>query len=562
MLPRVCVWKRVARSLSSRGAPAWALIPLLFWAFALRARWLSLDLVGLATHVVPDDAFYYFQIARRLTAGQGVTFDGVAPATGLHYTWLALIAPLFHGAPPGAAAPVVSALVLATALFAVAAWALFVIVRRLSGDATLAWAAAAALSVQPWLVRESMNGLETSLALAALLGAVLSLIHYVEAPSGARAWLVSGALVLCFFARSDSLVVLAPATAALLVARRTRAFALRIAAVVTLFVGAATASNWVRTGALLQSSASAVPRLFHSNWARLHPDATPGELRRRSLRFFMNAVDMLVERMGATAVVGALGAAALVVAVCVLQRRRSGPARAARSPSRPDDDAARVTLLVLLGLVIGMGLLVFVHGYVRWLPRPWYFVAAAPIALLVGSGAVLAARLLLPPSRAKLAVRLVTVSFVAIACSDLALQRRDVSARTYPWQEELLLAGQALEREVPPDAAVGAFNSGILGYLSARTVVNLDGIVNEDAARALGEARLLEYMARRDVRFVADYPAMWDAPEFLHATLHLWGPSPAPPRELRTFDVPGVGWPNDEAAVVLGEVVQELGPSP
>jgi len=30
--------------------------------------------------VVPDDAFYYLQIARHLAAGHGSTFDGIHPA--------------------------------------------------------------------------------------------------------------------------------------------------------------------------------------------------------------------------------------------------------------------------------------------------------------------------------------------------------------------------------------------------------------------------------------------------------------------------------------------------
>jgi len=41
---------------------------------------------------VPDDALFYLVIARRLLAGEGFTFDGVAPTTGFHPAWLALVA--------------------------------------------------------------------------------------------------------------------------------------------------------------------------------------------------------------------------------------------------------------------------------------------------------------------------------------------------------------------------------------------------------------------------------------------------------------------------------------
>ncbi|MDP2313194.1 MAG: hypothetical protein Q8P41_09840 [Pseudomonadota bacterium] len=41
---------------------------------------------------VPDDALFYLVVARRLAAGEGFTFDGVAPTTGFHPLWAWLVA--------------------------------------------------------------------------------------------------------------------------------------------------------------------------------------------------------------------------------------------------------------------------------------------------------------------------------------------------------------------------------------------------------------------------------------------------------------------------------------
>ncbi len=71
-------------------------------AAALRAILLVLPAVALTVHAatvpvarivgrVPDDALFYLVIARRLLAGEGFTFDGVAPTTGFHPAWLALV---------------------------------------------------------------------------------------------------------------------------------------------------------------------------------------------------------------------------------------------------------------------------------------------------------------------------------------------------------------------------------------------------------------------------------------------------------------------------------------
>ncbi|MBN2500684.1 MAG: glycosyltransferase family 39 protein [Anaerolineales bacterium] len=42
-----------------------------------------------------DDAFYYFQAARNIAAGNGVTFDGLTRTNGFHPLWMAICVPVF-----------------------------------------------------------------------------------------------------------------------------------------------------------------------------------------------------------------------------------------------------------------------------------------------------------------------------------------------------------------------------------------------------------------------------------------------------------------------------------
>lgn len=42
-----------------------------------------------------DDGFYYLEIARRLAAGEGSTFDGINPTNGYHPLWLLTLVALF-----------------------------------------------------------------------------------------------------------------------------------------------------------------------------------------------------------------------------------------------------------------------------------------------------------------------------------------------------------------------------------------------------------------------------------------------------------------------------------
>ena len=45
-------------------------------------------------HQLPDDAFYYLEVARRLGKGDGFTFDGAHATNGFHPLWQGLLVPL------------------------------------------------------------------------------------------------------------------------------------------------------------------------------------------------------------------------------------------------------------------------------------------------------------------------------------------------------------------------------------------------------------------------------------------------------------------------------------
>ncbi|RJS22666.1 hypothetical protein DRW03_13845 [Corallococcus sp. H22C18031201] len=432
---------------------------------------------------------------------------------------------------------------MATALMAVAS----TLVARITWKWTKRWDLAvvtgACLTVNPWVVRESLNGLETALALAFLAASVLGLLRYTESPSRPRAMALAGLLVLTLLARSDALVILAPACGVLLLRRAWW----RDAAVVAGGAGAGVAAlsllNWVRTGAFLQSSATAVPWLFHANWSRLHPEASAAQAHEHGWDVFLRALDSTEVFLGEPLVHLLLLCAAGLVVTGV------GHAVSRRSPSL--DSALPAALLV--GLAAGLLALHFVHGYVRWLPRPWYFV---PCALLVCLAPAALARLWQGggAARASLAGVLLLGATTLTMGRDLERLRVQWDVPSYPWQAEMLATGLALVERLPADAVVGAFNAGIIAYVTPQTVVNLDGVVNEDAARALKRHALWAYMRERHMEYLADYPAMWRPSEFIHCTWPYWGGSPPLPQELFRVDFPGLGWPSPSDPIVVARL--------
>ena len=60
-----------------------------------------------------------------------------------------------------------------------------------------------------------------------------------------------------------------------------------------------------------------------------------------------------------------------------------------------------------------------------------------------------------------------------------------------------------IDKNIPNDAIIGGFDTGILGYYSNRTSINLDGIVNNDAAKAIREGSMLKYILESDISYIS-----------------------------------------------------------
>jgi hypothetical protein len=69
---------------------------------------------------------------------------------------------------------------------------------------------------------------------------------------------------------------------------------------------------------------------------------------------------------------------------------------------------------------------------------------------------------------------------------------------------------EALDRAAPAGARTGVFQAGAVGYFSEREVINLDGVVNGAALRAMKERRMLSYLRETGIEYVADYGVILD----------------------------------------------------
>ena len=67
-----------------------------------------------------------------------------------------------------------------------------------------------------------------------------------------------------------------------------------------------------------------------------------------------------------------------------------------------------------------------------------------------------------------------------------------------------------MNQNIPSTSIVGAFQTGVVSYYSDFPVLNLDGKVNHDAYVALRDKTMWQYLCQREVDYVVDWPSFID----------------------------------------------------
>lgn len=444
--------------------------------------WLPVE--ALITRTLPDDAYIYFVISRHISSGLGATFDGLQPTNGFHPLWALLIAPIFGRFPAGDL-PVHLALTLSavcdTLAGGLSAWTVW----RLAQNRTAAGLTLALYLFNPRLIQESVNGLETGLALLALSCSLAASVWAAARPDSRRRCALFGVcLGLTLLARSDLAVIGILLLGAL--AWQTR----RLAAVLTAGTAwAVTVTPWflwslVRVGTIVQSSGVAIPSLVAAQI-----QATS------DLTFLWNSLLFPIVNFSLRNSVIYPGVALLAALLGLALAR--WPGRFRPISSTPAAGLGSALWLPLAGAI----LIVVIHTFVRWHPRGWYF---APLAWAwsLAAGPVLAAGLEAPAGRRYRRIVFGLLGLVVVAQSVKMLGEPE-----HLWQQDMRAGATWLTVNTPPQEIVGAFNAGIYAYYSHRRVINLDGLVDWGAIEARQQGRLLDYFVEQGGTILIDHEA-------------------------------------------------------
>lgn len=460
---------------------------------------------GLAEQrLLSDDAYYYFEIARNVALGQGVTFDSLAPTNGFHPLWTWLLVPVFALFPEHPWLPIRVALCLSIACVAATALVIQAIFSRLGAPR------AGALAGLVWLLNPftcvlAFRGMPVPLATLVFAVSIAWLARMRdERRFGVPAMAVFGATLGGFaLGRTDAVLWGAAAGAVLawqlLREGRLRALVLGgLAAVATTLLVMSPWLLWClhTFDSIFQTSQQA--KQMFALYGTLPPLASPVaqvgasggtrllELAAGSARnlgyALLTPVRFAVGEEFAPLRWGAALAAVLAVwwvglAAALARARRSALARVLAPP---------LLLFLLLHFAV----------YALWLRfyYTWYFLPPVLAACVLQGVAFAPVEAWSGRRTARLAAALAVALLALTAFFTAPL----FGARTAQRERDLTALGESL----PAGTVAGIWNAGEVGYFMslhfpAVRIVNLDGVVNNDLTRRAAGGEYENYLLER-----------------------------------------------------------------
>lgn len=475
-----------------------------------------------------DDAYYYFKVANNFMDHGSWTLDGIHSTTGVQPLWAVLLTGLASVARLlGAEDPTLLSRVhvLFTALVNLAsAVALYLLlIRRVSiWTAVVASGTFLYASSIVWL---RVWGMENSLYALCLLVTVLYFeSKFMDDRTTRRALILGGLLALTMMARLNA-VLLIPAIMSVYLWRcrvepwsvRARVL-LRVSAAICVVVVPYFIFNLASSGHLLPVSgvaksidtrafleANGLNRLSPAVFTRAYANASYSVNEFVKSRItgplwvlgngIINATSWRAWRA-----VALLGGIALI----------AGDPR--RWFSRVANELRAVGPLWYVAAFGLADVLISVWLYptqLRYAMTSWWFVEIELVLVVIASifvGASLTHIFTRIPSHLR-AIALVVALVPLVLLHGRAMYDRYWSDTiAHPtWNDEMYVAADWMNRNLPDDALVGSWNAGVLAYYSDRPVVNLDGLINdEELVTYLSEDRIADYIADQGIDFLSD----------------------------------------------------------
>ena len=107
-------------------------------------------------------------------------------------------------------------------------------------------------------------------------------------------------------------------------------------------------------------------------------------------------------------------------------------------------------------------------------------------------------------------VNVVLIVFLVVTLNYRVAERYFAEAAWTGGKHHYYPVAKWINENMSADAKIGSFQSGTFAYFTEHQVINLDGVVNQDAFEAMKDKRMLEYIENSGIEYVLDWQWMID----------------------------------------------------
>ena len=465
---------------------------------------------------IADDAFYYLTIARNITRGTGISFDGLKPTNGFHPLYLFSLIPGFLLFPGNSYFNVKIALLIGLFSYILTVFPFYFLTKYVYKERTAVFATLCWL-LNPWGLAITLNGVESGLyiLLVALTSYLYIRIKMVVSQAALRrnSLLMGISLGLTYLARSDAAFLMigifldwiflyamrGSSEKYILFWDRAKILALfHMLLSSCLVILPWNAWNIITFGSILQTSGAAIYWNTHQGVKLL------------SMTFFSALTNSTLNMLN-------LGILFCFQAFCFFivylfikllpsfRKTFKGHSRIHKGQDH--------SLLFFFWFYI-FSIFAFYSWFLLY-QQAWYFM---PILLGVALSFGWLLEYILRRAEeknhqlVKFFKKLIAVYLPATFLLGIFLWQNK-GRINYPAQKDGYQIASWLSTHTEPKARIGSWNSGILGYYSNRTVINLDGVVNNRLVYFLKQKKgfvydldiLSQYIQNEKIEYVTDY---------------------------------------------------------
>jgi hypothetical protein len=456
-----------------------------------------------------DDAFYYFEIARNVAQGYGFTFDRINPTNGFHPLWLLICIPVYWFGFDGLTAVRIllsGQIILWLCVCLIMGHIINIIISqsqpeidpsayasRSKNAFRTIWVLFAMLAASPLFLRTFVNGLESAAYALCytflLFQSIIRQSRFLSDTSPRWRILVGGIGMLCFLSRTDAVLLLiclgicclleAVSLGFKSLGRLAELFILPVAAVV-LFI------------------------LFNYNTFG-SPWQVSGEIKR---------IPLTLSRTGVLAVglllSGIIGR--LFKNWGKLPTQHASRFNLPAKKNKTNFPCLRQFINRTWWFAVFCCLIIVYYTIMQVFPQLWYFGPLVLYVFLIFLCAVIdifnTARkddLRYQPHKSSL-IKVKLVISAPLALCVIAMNSSVVDPRFLSMCITNQKAGEWISKNLSPNAILGSWDAGVIGYFTSQKIINIDGVVNSIVyANALKHGTAGELLKKQGIAYLVNH---------------------------------------------------------